>query len=226
MRHAPRFLILAAALLAGGCQQTTSVTPTPVISNDGKLPTDAERQPTAPVTAKAHFAAGQLVESQGDLDRAAIQYRAAIEMDPTLTGPMYRLGMILTAERKPDAPAVWQQYVTATGGTATAYSNLGFALDLAGRSDEAEAAFRAGIAKDGRCEACRVNYARLLARRGDLGAATAQLSAVLAPAEVQYDLGSIAEAQGDRSTAAARYHKALELDPTLSDAKARLASLN
>ncbi len=133
--------------------------------------------------------------------------------------------MILTAERKPAAVDVWQRYVTATGGTPVAYSDLGFALDLANRPADAEAAFRSAVARDGRCEPARVNYARLLARRGDLDGAAAQLSAVLTPAEVQFDLGSVLEQQGDRPAAADRYRRALTLDPKLSDATVRLAAV-
>ena len=71
-----------------------------------------------------------------------------------------------------------------------------------------------------------MNYARLLARTGRMDAAAAQLAAVLSPAEVQFDLGSIAEAKGDLAGAQAKYRKAIEIDPDLSDAKVRLAAMN
>ncbi len=229
MRTQPIALATLLALAAGGCEHTqTTVASSPVGrigAADASAASDFDAKPTPPVDAHTHFAAGQVAESRGDVDGAAVQYRAAVKLDPRAADALYRLGMILTAERKPDAPAVWQQYVSATGGTAAAYSDLGFALDLAGRSAEAEAAFKAGLAKDGKCEPCRVNYARLLARRGQLDDAAAQLSAVLTPAEVQFDLGSVAEQQGDAATAAARYKRALELDPKLTDAQLRLAAV-
>ena len=220
--------VLSAAVLAGGCQHTEEVAPTSRITNPNvSYPSNYHAPESEPaVTAKAHYAAGQLAESQCNLDKAVEQYRLAVRLDPSHVEALYRLGMILTAERKPDAPAVWQQYVTVTGGTASAYSDLGFSLDLADRPADAERAFRAGIAQDPKCEPCRVNYARLLARRGDLDAAAAQLSAVLTPAEVQFDMGAIFEAEGDPQAAAARYRKALDLDPQLSDASVRLAAMN
>jgi len=55
--------------------------------------------------------------------------------------------------------------------------------------------------------------------------ATEQFSAVLKPAEVHYNLGSVFEQQGKPDLARAEYHKALILDPTLHDAKERLAAL-
>ena len=226
MRTRPTLLI---ALAVAGCTQTREEQPTAKlngshVSYPESYHADGDQPPAT--TAKAHYAAGQLAESMGRLDKAVTQYRDTIRLDPTHADALYHLGMILTAQRTADAPAVWQQYVGVTGGTAGAYSNLGFALDLAGRPAEAADAFRAGIAKDPACEACRVNYARLLARRGDLDAAAAQLSAVLTPAEVQFDLGAVLEAQGDRPGATARYRRALELDPKLVDATARLAAVN
>ena len=217
-------VLWAVALCGGGCEHTTTTVQTPPLGKPSDTATDFDTKPTPPVTAHTHFAAGQLAESRGDLDGAAGQYQAALTLEPTEAPSLYRLGMILTAERKPAAVGVWQQYVVATGGTALAYSDLGFALDLADRPAEAEAAFRSGIAKDPRCEPCRVNYGRMLARHGLFDAAAVQLSAVLTPAEVQFDLGSVLEQQGDKAAAAERYHRALSLDPKLTDAQLRLAA--
>jgi len=226
---------ILAAVAATGCEHTTTVHSSPIGAAD--LPgSDFDTKPTPPVQPGTHFAAGQLAESRGDLDAAATQYQLAVTKFAAEDhlGPadqaayqtsLYRLGMILTAERKPEAVPVWQQYVSATGGTATSYSDLGFALDLAGRPAEAATAFRAGIAKDPQCESCRVNYGRLLARQHKMDDAAAQLAAVLTPAEVEFDLGAVFEQQGDRSDAAAHYHRALKLDPNLSDAKVRLAEV-
>ncbi len=225
MRHHPvrtTIFLLATLATVAGCEHTVStvheapMTPAAVADKFDTVP-------TPPVAAQTHFAAGQLAESRGDLDAAEGQYRAAIKLLPDDADALYRLGMILTAERKPDAVSIWQQYVHATGGTAAAYSDLGFALDLAGRPGEAEEAFHKGVLQDPKFEPCRVNYARLLAKRGKWDEAAAQLAAVLTPAEVQFDLGAVSEQEGDRVTAAARYRKALELDPTLNDAKQHLA---
>ncbi len=213
------------AVAAGGCEHTTTTVETPPLGKPGEAASDFDTRPTPPVAARTHYAAGQLAESRGDVDAAAGQYQAALKLMPTDAPSLYHLGMILTAERKPDAIGVWQQYVAVTGGTAVAYSDLGFALDLAGRPAESEDAFRAGIAKDPKCEACRVNYGRMLARRGRMDAAETQLAAVLTPAEVQFDLGSVLEQQGHKDAAVERYRRALVLDPQLSDATIRLAAV-
>ena len=229
MRPSPIPAALASLLLttaAVGCQSADG--PPPPTRNAEAITYPASfhaADPDRDARAKLRFSAGEVAEGQGKWDKAVENYRAAVRLVPGHQQALYRMGMVLTALRDPAAPAAWQQYVTATGGTAAAYSDLGFALDLADRPDEAAAAFKAGIATDPRCEPCRVNYARLLARRGDLDAAAAQLAAVLPPAEVQFDLGAVSEATGDKPAAAARYRRALELDPGLSDATARLAAM-
>jgi Tfp pilus assembly protein PilF len=48
---------------------------------------------------------------------------------------------------------------------------------------------------------------------------------VLSPAEVHYNLGSIYEQQGRADDAKAEYHKALEADPSLKDARVRLSQM-
>ena len=65
----------------------------------------------------------------------------------------------------------------------------------------------------------------MLARRGRINEATLQFQAVLSPAQVHYNLGSVYELQGRKQQAKAEYRKAAELDPNLSDARTKLATL-
>src|SRR5439155_1720785 len=130
------------------------------------------------------------------------------------------------AKRYNDAIAICQRYLKATNGAPAAYNNLGFCYEQAGKADDAERAYKAGIEKDPSDGACRVNYGLLLARGGRLDDAAAQLQAGgLSPAEAQYDIGRIMEEQGKVEEAKVRYRKALELDPKLRDARSRLGNL-
>lgn len=179
-----------------------------------------------PLTANTRFAAGQLAEGQGNMDAAATQYREALKIDPEHLQSMFRLGAVLTRSKRFDeATATWQQYVKATKQSPAAYNNLALCYEAAGREADAEKTYQAGIARDPKDPACRVNYGLMLARVGRLGDATTQLGTVLAPAEVQYNLGSVFEQQGRTEQAKAYYRAALELDPKLTDAKGRLAQL-
>ena len=70
-----------------------------------------------------------------------------------------------------------------------------------------------------------MNYGILLAKRDRLDEAEEQLSKVLRPAEVQYNLGSVFEIREDFTSARERYMRALQLDPGLVAAKQRLDAL-
>ncbi len=219
----------AAISLAGGCAHDPGADRQARVDRQQAIANEAAKaplKPEPPATAKTHFAAGQVAEGQADLDRAIDQYKQAVAIDPTYQPALFRLGMAQAAGRQYDAAILtWRQYVTATGGSAAAYADLGFCLDLAGRGPQADAAFKAGVAADPRNAPCRTNYGLMLARAGKLDAATVQLAAVLTPAEVQYDLASVLENQGRRDEAKARFAKALQLDPNMADAKARLTNL-
>jgi tetratricopeptide (TPR) repeat protein len=168
-----------------------------------------------------------LAEAQGDLDNAVRQFNDALWLQPNHSPSLFHLGRIYTELKQfPKAIDAWQRYIKATNGDATGYSNLGFCYEVAKRPTDAEAAYKQGIAKDPQNQPCRVNYGLMLAGRGDLTAAGAQLGVVLAPAEVHYDLGSVLESQGRTDAARAEYRKALQFDPKMGDAQQRLAALD
>jgi tetratricopeptide (TPR) repeat protein len=179
-----------------------------------------------PLTADTHFAAGQFAESNGDPDTAVAQYQAALKIDPNNLGSLLRLGMLYTAQQQyPEAIELFQRFVKATNESANAYGDLGFCLELAGRTDEAVAAYKAGIAKDPKNQSCRVKYGLLLARSGKIAEATTQLQVVLTPAQIHYNIASVLEGQGRTEQAKSEYQAALQLDPNMGDAKARLAAM-
>lgn len=178
-----------------------------------------------PIRPQTHLAAGRLAESRGDLEQAATQYRRALRQNPDDREALFRLGTLLSKQTSADAPGVWRQYVKATGGSATAWANLGFSHELLGQTLDAEEAYRNGIAADGANEACRVNYGLLLARQGRTDAAEQQLAAVLPPEQVWYNIGAVSERKGETATAVAAYRKALTHQPEFAAARQRLDAL-
>jgi tetratricopeptide (TPR) repeat protein len=177
-------------------------------------------------TVQTHFAAGQLAESQGAGPAAIQQYRAALKLDPHHLPSLYRLGVLYARQRAyPQAIAAWQIYIKETDSDPAAFSNLGFCHELAGQTSEAESAYKQGIGKDPRNNPCRVNYGLMLARAGRTNEAIIQLQAILPEAQVHYNLASIHEQYGRREDAKAEYRKALDLDPTLAEARSRLAAI-
>lgn len=187
---------------------------------------DFERSSDAPINADTHFAAAQLSEAQGGDDRAEAQYRKALEMNPAHQGSLFRMGVLCSKQKRyGDAIGFWNRYTQATGGTPTAYANLGFCLELAGRTNEAEATYLKGIKKDPRNAPCRVNYGLLLARHDRVSEAVLEMQTVLSESEVRYNLASIYEGLGRREQAKIEYRKALAADPKMAEAQARLDAL-
>jgi tetratricopeptide (TPR) repeat protein len=179
-----------------------------------------------PIGLETRMAAGQLAETRGNRAAAAKQYREALKVDPKYAPAMYRLGVVYAEmKRFPEALDLWKRYVTATGYSAAAYSNLGFCYELMGNTKEAEQAYQKGVAKDPSNVPCRVNYGLLLVRKGRVGEGKVQFSAVLQPAEVYYNVGSVYEATGRKEQAKAEYRTALKVDPQFADAVARLNEL-
>jgi Tfp pilus assembly protein PilF len=193
-----------------------------------KRPPDAFEAATEDpaITADTRFAAGQLAEAQGDVERALLQYREALKVDPKHLNTLFRMGALYTkAKRFNEAIATWEQYIKATNSAPAAYNNLALCYEQAGRLNEAEETFKRGIERDPQSATCRVNYGLMLARHDRIDDAIAQLRVSLSPAEVHYNLGSVQEQLGRKDAARAYYEKALELDPKLTEARTRLAAL-
>lgn len=223
MKNRYRLLVVTAVLGVAGCASKNSPpqsapNPTPI--------SEFDKAKNPAITAKTHFAAGQLAESQGDFVHAIEQYQKALQLNPQYADAMFRLAVVQTTTRAfSNAIETWKRYVTLTNGSATAYSNLGFCQDLAGNPSAAEAAYRAGIAREPSNEPCHVNYGLMLARHGRPNEGLLQLQAVLPPAKAHYDLASVYEMMGRKKEARLEYAKSLELDPAFGDAKTKLATL-
>ena len=185
---------------------------------------DTEKEPA--ISAETRYAAGQLAESQGNPANAMKQYEEALRIKSDHVPSLYRLGVVQAQVKQyPKAIETWKRYLRATHDSAAGYGNLGFCYELSGDAEAAEGAYAKGIAKDPKSQPCRVNYGLMLARQDRMTDAITQLRAVLTPAEVSYNLGSIHEQKGRKEQAKSEYQKALSLDPHLHDAKQRLAAL-
>jgi len=186
----------------------------------------AKQQKDPAITPETYYAAGQLAESQEQWEKAIAQYNKALKLNKDHLPSLFRLGVIYAKYKQyPQAIVIWKHYLTATGGDATAYANVGFCYELSGQWEEAQDAYESGIRRDPNNAPCRVNYGLMLSRRGRFNQAMHEWQVVLPPAEVYYNMGSAYEAMDRKEQAKAEFHKALELDPQLADARARLEKL-
>ncbi|QOV91312.1 tetratricopeptide repeat protein [Humisphaera borealis] len=188
---------------------------------------DFEAGKEVPINADTHFAAGQFAEGQGNLPMAMDQYAKALKLDPRHKDSLYRTGIVQVKQRQfNSAIETFSKYVEASKGEATAYANLGFAYELAGRTTEAENTYRKGIQREPTNAACRVNYGLMLARKERFNEAILQMQTVLGEGEVHYNLASVYESMGRKEQAKIEYKKAIELAPNLRDAQARLDAMH
>jgi tetratricopeptide (TPR) repeat protein len=172
------------------------------------------------------FAAGQVCETQGHLDCAVVQYDQALRLNPKHIPSLYRMGVVMTKLKKYDtAVAMWQRYIDATDNSAAGYSNLGFCYEMAADVDNAEAAYKKGIAIDEKSTPCRVNYGLMLARQNRQDEAEEQLATVLSPSEVAYNMASVYEQQGAIARAKEELQKAIAANPNMREAQDKLATL-
>jgi tetratricopeptide (TPR) repeat protein len=216
-----RLLVPVLCLLATGCAHERKED----APSAPRAEFEAMKDP--PLTAQTHFAAARLAEAEKNFSTAIAQYKQTLKLEPKHLGAMYRLGILYAQMHQfPEALGTWNQYVTATNGSADAYGNLGFCHELAGHPEQAEAAYKKGIEADAKNGPCRVNYGLLLARRQRVAEALVQLQTVLSPAEAHYNIASVYESQGMKEQAKLEYRKALEIDQHFADAEQRLASLN
>jgi tetratricopeptide (TPR) repeat protein len=185
-----------------------------------------EKSEDPPLNADTYFAAGQFRETQGDFNMALQQYQSALKINPNHKAALFRTAVVYTQLKQyPSAIDTWKKYLKGDNFSADAYSNLGFCYETSGDTLEAKEAYRKGIARDPKSAPCRINYGLLLARQGWVIQATDELSSVLEPADVHYNLGSVFQQQGKSEEARKEFRRALELNPHLADAQKRLASL-
>jgi tetratricopeptide (TPR) repeat protein len=193
--------------------------------NDAKAQ-DAEVAPEPELSADTRFAAGLLAESEGKTDCAIIQYDQAIRLNGNHVPSLYRMGVCQTKSKNYEkATAAWRQYIKATGDVASGWANLGFCYEMAGDVANAEKSYQEGINRDANSPPCRVNYGLMLARQNRTTEAEVQLSSVLKPDEVNYNLAAVYEQQGAIAQAKEALKKALEANPKNADAQAKLATL-
>jgi len=213
--------LVVLGLMAGGCKSSD---PDPSNYHQTRDAFDSVEDP--PLTARTRVAAGMLAESQGDLNKAAGQYREALKLEANNHEALFHLGDVLTKQKQyADAITTWQQYLKATNNSPDGYCDLAICYEQAGQIPQSESTFRAGMAAHPTDTTCRVQYGLMLARQGRFEDATAQLAPVLKPAAISYQFGEVCRKQNKPDQAKAWYTKALQQDPEMAEPKAALAAL-
>jgi Flp pilus assembly protein TadD len=222
-----RRAILILALVTAGCQNSPSARREPTYEELDSVLDMKSGEVSSRVTNDTRIAAAKLAGAQGRLDDGIHQFSEVLKSDPTNRDALFGMASLSTMKRDyPTAIQTWTRYVTATNGDPSAISNLARTHEMAGEFKEAEVQYLRAVNADPKNKTARVNYGLMLARRNRPDEAGEQLSMVLPPAAVHYNLGAVCEQQKNFGQARTHYSQALQLDPTLREASARLQAIS
>ena len=159
----------------------------------------------------------------GRLTEAAQRYQRALERNPRHPEALVGMSLIALASRQPDAAVqMAEAAVTAAPGLGTAWVTLGQALKTAGRTEEAERAYKEAIRMDGMDVLTRMGLGELkVAERPEEAVREYELALRKQPGLVPAHLGAghALVSLGRPAEALERYEHALALRPRLPEAE-------
>ncbi len=215
-------LVLIVGLMMVGCEASSPRT----MREDRPDIETIQDAPEPQINFETYVAAGDLAVSRGQHLRAAEQYEKAMAINPKDSGLVKKLAVAYSSGGQTNKSLdTWKRYLTASYESADAYGSLGYAYELAGNPTEAEKTYRAGVAKHPKGALVRINYGLMMVRQGKVDPAVEQMSAVLQPHEVNYNIASVYEQMGRKDLAQFYYRRSIECNPNFSAAKQKLASV-
>jgi tetratricopeptide (TPR) repeat protein len=143
------FLMVVVALAVGGCKQASPR------SGDRISAPSAEKEPDALpghsrkiASAHAHYAAGVLLEQNGDLEAAFKEFRLAVQEDPDDDTPALEVSLAYLRARQPEKALELLQIAAARpSASGEVFARLGLVLGQLGRNDEALTASKMAVKK-------------------------------------------------------------------------------
>ncbi len=183
-----------------------------------------------PIEPDALSLMGTLLLQRGDLANAVPHSAKAVLVDPRSPGSLNTLGLILKqAGQIAAAASCYQKALLVDDGFADAYSNLGVILKSEGHLLRAIDYYRRALDIDPTLGETYNNLANAYQEIGELSEA---VEAYLQAAErmpdsdtVHYNVGMLLNRQGQRDDALIHLRRALEINPSRSDAQHLVAAL-
>ncbi len=225
------FVLVTLVLLPSACNQPQSSAGRLSQGNgarsDAASAADVRETPPPKILPQTHFAAGQLLEAQGQFDQALVQYQRAALLNHRHVAAYHRMGTLLARMgRHREAIDALTKAADLRPDAYVLYNNLGFEYAILNEWDTAEAHLRRAIDLNPTFERARVNLGMVLCRRGQFEEALEQFRTVLPESEAQYNLGLMYAGSKRYRDAGLAYHRALQLDPNLIAAQTQLAYIS
>ncbi|MDB6025881.1 MAG: Tetratricopeptide 2 repeat protein [Verrucomicrobiales bacterium] len=180
-----------------------------------------------PGNVMAHVMAGNAYNDREDADRAIFHYTEALRVSPNFAEVYYNLGNLLVGKKQfDDAVQCYQKALQLKPGYVDAHANLAYALSAQHKTAEAlaqeEAALKLRPGDPTLLRNMAVDLIEL--KRFDDAERVLTQALQVQPEDAIFNklLGDLFMAKGNFKEAVPRYRRALELQPTLTEAQQRL----
>jgi Flp pilus assembly protein TadD len=156
---------------------------------------------------QAMLTQGDALAQLGRAPEAEAVFRRVIARDPASGAAFRGLGRLLLARDPAAAEAAFRQAIARDAHDAASSNDLGIALDLQGRHDDAQAAYHQALTASPAMIAATANLALSLSLSGHAAEAMQLISPLAMSANaaprLRYDLAAVATLAGERQEAAA-----------------------
>lgn len=198
----------------------TPKTPVTPADDPTSLATEAKPSP------ELYVSMGLLMEQQGRAAEAERRYQQALKLNPKHLGAMVALARLKDRQDEfQEAVRLYQQAAQAHPDQAAVLNDLGLCYARRKRLSEAAAQLERAVQLSPKEARYRNNLATVLVEMGDVDRAFAHLAAVHGEAVAYYNLGYLMHKKGEPKAAAVLFGKALQVDPSLSEARIWLERL-
>jgi hypothetical protein len=173
-----------------------------------------------------YVAAARLSEKAGKTAEAERHYQRALRIDSQHAGALVGYARLKDRQdQMEEATRLYQQAARAHPKSALILNDLGLCLARQRKFHESLAALERAIQLEPKKWLYRNNIAMVFIEMGKTDAALAQLKAVQEEAVAHYNVGYILQKKGDLQAAATHFAKAIEKDPSLTEARIWIAKL-
>jgi len=211
---------LGSGLKEGWDKLTKSLTP-------GKTPAETEPvddavslKSKAKPSSQVYVAVGRLYEASGKWPEAEKQYQLALKDNPNDLSALLGSARVKEETGKPEeAIALYQKAAKVNPSEAAVFNNLGLCYARRNMHDEAIASIGRAVLLQPKNPLYRNNIAAVLVEKGRMQEAYSHQRAVHGDAVAYYNLGYLLNKKGKTQEAAQHFAIALQLDPSLVQAR-------
>lgn len=172
-----------------------------------------------PDSARAHYKYGLALQDAHQTEKAAEQYRVALQLTPQAEAVRYSLGHVLLDQgRFVEAADQLEQALQRDPRNGEFHSDYGYVLHHLGRRDEAASEFAQAVRLNPKSARSHFNFAKFLADDHQPDRAIDEFQKCLErnpkSSEAHYYLGRLYFLKGDLQSAKTHYEQTARLDPT------------